>query len=334
MKYFTILLFSLAIISLSKSALGNIPPCVITISAGSPTSDAEIQTAIDQVSALGRGSVCLNSGTYFVSGKLVLKNEVVVRGMGSERSDVLIKRLGTNPDRIFTTEPDTSGIGLHNLSIDGSGHASYAVLLMRTRWSTIDNIAINNISAIPIGIVETFHVYLWNSFFGGNFHPALHVAPHIWVDRSNAIWIARNEINGKARTSSHEGDGGVAMYATNNVKIYDNDFYRSGIYVASSNGNPSHDVAIWGNTFSWANEWAIDVVQGAHNVLISSNHIENSFHGGIVLWNTQNIEVAYNSIINNNRGGHVPCQAVNIVNSFNLNIHNNFAYPSPITCVR
>lgn len=273
----------------------------------------------------------MRAGTYTLSKKIILKNEVVLRGLGSKPFHTRIESYAT--DRSITTEPNTSGIEIRNLEIDGKGKPSFGVLLYRTRWSTIENVIIKNVYRMPIGVADSNYVHIWDSNFNSQLSPINKVDSHIWVDNSNELWIARNKLSGKPRNSYHEGDGGIGIYGSKNVRIYDNQFSYAGIYLAKSSISKTQNARVWGNTFHYTNEWAVDVVEGTEDVLIASNTMTNGYHGAIVLWNVSRVEVKNNTMNNNNQGGHVACQGVNIKNSTNINVHNNTANPSPEYCI-
>lgn len=291
-----------------------------------------IQKAINTQSGLGGGTVCLSAGTHLTTDAISLPSNIKLVGIGASRDSVVLKRSGTSDAAMIVSGSGTTGTEIHNLTVDGSIVATYGILLYQTQYGTIDNVSIDHVKSISVGMVESYHIYFFNSYVGPDLGQDLFVSPHFWITNTDQVWIADGDFVGKPRILTHEGDGGFAMYGSTNVRIYGNYVLRGGTYMASSSGVPSSYIYVWGNTYEYSNEWPMDVVEGANNILISDNQIRYAFHGAMVFWNANTIEASYNLMENNNQGGFATCQGINNNGSTALNVHDNAANPGPVMC--
>lgn len=320
-----ILLAAAALLSANSSFAQRV--CHSTVAPG-----GSIPAAVASTGSAGGGTVCLSAGTHLVGIEISLPSNVRLVGTGATRDNVVVKRSGTADSPVVSAGTGTTGAEIRNLTIDGSGVATYGVLLYQTQYATIDNISIDHVKSISVGMVQSYHIYFFNSYIGPNLGIDNWVSPHFWITNTDQVWISDGEFIGKPRTLIHEGDGGFAMYGSSNVRIYGNYVLRGGTYMASSSGVPSSYIYVWGNTYEYSNEWPMDVVEGANNILISDNQIRYAFHGAMVFWNANTIEASYNLMENNNQGGYATCQGINNNGSTALNVHDNAANPGPIMC--
>lgn len=154
--------------------------------------------------------------------------------------------------------------------------------------------------------------------------------PSIYISGANAqsdgaetghAWVSHNLVTGRDGTPTYtvNADGGVALYNSRNLSVWDNNLNHVGFYLAGQVQNKSgqwvdhgcRNAAFWGNVLLDTQEWAFDIVQGSSLVTIVGNTVSNAGFGAAVLHNVSDVKLRGNTL-SGNRWGYVGCGAATI----------------------
>ena len=105
-----------------------------------------IQTAIDQVSASGGGSVILSKGTYSISSPLRIKSNVKLFGAG--RGATIISNGGGEFNVIYRDSEGLSNVTIANLTVVGAHTTNCCGILIDTQVLSL--IYVSGVSTSPI----------------------------------------------------------------------------------------------------------------------------------------------------------------------------------------
>lgn len=231
-----------------------------------------IQNAIDAVSLVGGGEVVLPAGV-FVTGPLVLKNRVVLRGAG-RGATVLKLADGSNAD-LLTISADAALIGWRGITFDGNaaGNASGRCIVAEATGAS-DGSSFAPYSAGADSPPESYKHLIAYDFVAGNA-----AGDGVVIGPSNFQVFFDNF------AVSHCGGDGLAISSSDG--IYSN-FYaekngRCGLYASGSNNKFSNGKVIWNgrvdNTFGGLRE------QGSANQFIGVEAQDNYCDGLVILGN-------------------------------------------------
>jgi polygalacturonase len=280
------------------------PPAGLSLSASADNTSA-IQTAIDDASSAGGGTVALPAGTFLIDGHLVLKNNVRLVGKGT--STVLKAAPGflntTGPEGGYPliTTSDASNDTIANLTANQSGNtldadahqeqrlSAYLIDVRDSRNVVVDDVYTRNPFTYSIAVVGSSHFCITHSNTEVATSGLYYGLDGIHIQDSHTGQVIDNYINQRIGT---DGDDGLVaqtltaqvydvLYADNTVRG-GND--GDGMQLAVGN-YPVYNLVIRDNDF-WGSPYGIRTgywdtgTNGAvHNIIVSGNYIHNLVPG-------------------------------------------------------
>ncbi len=283
--------------------------------------------------------MCLGAANYYANQILVLANNVTISGSGIGETVVL-----GSGSRAFSIRGE--GVTMHGFSLVGHNglqkDRTYGILAYRTDDISIWSVSIDYFK-ISIGVVESTNVRLQNIWASNNGDPDNESAggtsgsdPHLWITGSENILVRWGNWEGQADGFKPGGDGELAAYNSNNVRVLDTFVMHSGasgIYFVNCDSCEVSRTRVHA-----ADGWGLDIVAGSENFRAEDNHISASRFGSVIFHEDLNGSgrFAYNLLTSgNNSSGHTTCSGINVRGEpENLELVGNTNTDGPITCVR
>jgi hypothetical protein len=264
------------------------------------------------------------------------------------------KTSGNNSGNFFSGMTITSTPSRPFLTSTLSG-----ISLVNCNWCAVYNTIFKHLNRFGVSAYgqNENNITIYNNTFsdlGQDVIPR-NAIPSIYVSEVNGlsgntetgtIWISQNLVIGRDATSTSTGnaDGGVALYNSRNLSVWNNRLENVGFYSAGQVQNSSgqwidhgnYNIAFWGNILVNTQEWAFDIAQGSSKVQVLYNNVSNAGLGSVVLSNVSDAKVIGNTF-SGNRWGYVGCSGVNISGtSLNVgslvSVQNNFVNLGPESC--
>lgn len=281
----TLVLGTLAILSAWASAR-DARACDITVSPGQ-----SIQAALDGAATI----VCLAAGTHTSSATLQIPAGKTLKGVTATRSGVVIR---SSANRAIGLANNTS---LNNFTlVSAAGRPEYGVLSYQGSDQIIWGLEISGF-LISVGINGSQRVHVWDTFMRNNGIAGDGIAqPNVWISSVHDVELLWGAAYGSGEQGS--GDGEIACYNSNRVKIYGTHVVNSGasaIYYVNCDNSSIEQATIYE-----PGEWGLDVVSGCDNFLADGNYVRGARFGGSVFNAAQSIGGVFrnNQFVNNSRG--------------------------------
>ncbi len=276
-------------------------PCTRVVSPGANLNSA--------VQAIPRGGVlCLNPGTYRMTTTFVVPEGRFVEGLGANRDDTRIYSTALRGAFLYS---DTV---LRNLLIEGPGSDvnlnQYGIMIYQRRNVLVGEVHVRGF-LISIGINGSTGIDVDDVLTDRNGRNNSKADPNIWIYGSSDVEFYEGTITGRANGPS--GDGELAAYDSNNVRINGTRVVDSGasaIYLVNCDSCRVENARI-----IRAGEWGLDIVRGSDNFVANNNYIEASWWGGSIFDDPENVGGSYSTnrfVSNNRRKWTRVCNGINI----------------------
>ncbi|PTL77476.1 right-handed parallel beta-helix repeat-containing protein [Vitiosangium sp. GDMCC 1.1324] len=251
-------------------------------------------------------TLCLSPGTYNLTSTLVVPAGKQLEGTGSTRDLV---RIVSSAETILRPSNHTT---LKNFAIEGAAGTLpvYGVLSYYENEQIIWGLRIKR-TLISIGLNGSTNAHVWDTFMSENGNLSNGSAdPNLWITDATNVEILWGEARGRANGPG--GDGEIAGYNSQGVKIY-------GTYVVNSGASAIYLVncdncAVENATVTNAGEWGLDIVSGSDNFLAKNNYVAYSRWGGSVYNEKGSVGGQYigNQFVSNNTSGYgLYCNGIN-----------------------
>lgn len=274
--------------------------CDTTVSPGQ-----SIQTALNGTANI----VCLAAGTHSISATLTVPTGKTLKGVTADRSGVVVQ---STANRAISLASNTT---VNNFTlVSPSGHPEYGVLSYHSADQIIWGLDISGF-VISIGINGSQRVHVWDTFMRNNGIRGDGIAqPNVWISDVQDVELLWGNVYGSGEQGS--GDGEIACYNSNRVKVYGTYVFNSGAsaiyYVNCDNSSIEHA------TIYEPGEWGLDVVSGCDNFFADGNYVRGARFGGSVFHAAASVGGVFknNQFVNNSRGGYssslgVFCNGIN-----------------------
>lgn len=311
--------------------------CDVTLSVG-----ANIQNSLNSTAS----EICLNPGTYRPTATLTVPANKTLRGVGSNRDQVVIESQVTSGSNTVMIRA-RGGALLRNFTLTSKPGRlpAYGVFVGGDDYVTIWSLSIKQ-AKINVGISDSIGTEVLDTYMSVPGDPNDGAAnPNLWINQSADIVVWYGAFYGGAGFGSDPsgnltGDGELGVYDSIGVQITGSNFFNSGsssIYFRNCDECSIKSTAIYN-----AKGFGLDLVDSKSNpndgnddLSVQSNLISGSGFGGIVikLVGGNHVTMTGNILTGNNMTHGSSCAGINVIGAQgNLVLQSNSVSPAPVSC--
>jgi len=311
--------------------------CDVTLSAG-----ANIQSSLNSTA----NEICLNAGTYRPASTLMVPANKTLRGLGSNRDQVVIESQVTSGSNTMMIRA-RSGALLRNFTLTSkTGQLpTYGVFVGGDDDVTVWSLSIRK-AKINMGISSSVGTEVLDTYMSVPGDPNDGAAnPNLWINQSADIVVWYGAFYGGAGFGTDPngnltGDGELGVYDSIGVQITGSNFFDSGsssVYFRNCDQCFIKSASVYN-----AKGFGLDLVDAKNNpndgnddLFVQNNLISGSGFGGIVikLVGGNHVTMTGNTLTSNNTTHSSSCSGINVIGTQgSLVLQSNSVSPAPVSC--